>query len=164
MNITKTPDTATPDTATPASVERVQADYRTVKRLGHWTTARHIEVRAHRGGVVLDLRSPQITEGDIEIRLDLDHAWVKVLVDDDTDIDSWDLRFIRRGRVKDWTGENGSGRRVRLVGEIRSAEVRVHRGGVATLSALFSLEFIDEARKARKEGGTPSIPDPGYKG
>ncbi|GAA2618256.1 hypothetical protein SMC26_05315 [Actinomadura fulvescens] len=154
MNLTKTPTT----------VERVHADYRTVKRLGHWTTARHIEVRAHRGGAVIDLRSPRIPEGDIEVRLDLDHAWVKVLVDDDTEIDSWDLRFVRRGRVKDWTGENGSGRRVRLVGEIRSAEVRVHRGGIATLSALFSREFLDEARKVRKEGGTPSIPDPGYEG
>ncbi|MEU5880966.1 hypothetical protein [Spirillospora sp. NPDC047279] len=157
MNVTKTEKA-------PQATEHVQADYRTVKRLGHWTTARHIEVRAHRGGAVLDLRSPRIPTGDVEIRLDLDHAWVKVLVDDDADIDSWDLRFVRRGRVKDWTGTNGSGRRVRLVGEMRSAEVRVHRGGVATLSALFSREFVEEARKAHKEGGTPSIPDPSYQG
>src|SRR5262245_2998895 len=119
-------------TTTSTDTERVHADYRTVKRLGHWTTARRFEVRAHRGGAVLDLRSPRIPEGDIEIRLDLDHAWVKVLVDDDTEIDSWDLKFVGRGRVKDWTGENGSGRRVRLVGQLRGAEVRVHRGGIAT--------------------------------
>jgi hypothetical protein len=146
------------------TIERVQADYRTVKRLGHWTTARTFEVRAHRGGAVIDLRSPEIPEGDIEIRLNLDHAWVKVLVHDDAEIDSWDLEFVGRGRVKDWTGVNGSGRRVRLVGRLRGAEVRVHRGGVATLSAMFSREYVQELRKVHKEGGTPTIADPSHQG
>ncbi|MBO2453561.1 hypothetical protein J4573_41180 [Actinomadura barringtoniae] len=156
--------TTTNATATTATTERVQADYRTVKHLGHWTTARTFEVRAHRGGAVLDLRSPRIPEGDIEIHLNLDHAWVKLLVNDDTEIDSWDLTFTGRGRVKDWTGENGSGRRVRLVGQLRGAEVRVHRGGVATLSAMFSREYVEELRKVHKEGGTPTIADPNYEG
>jgi len=151
-------------TTTTATAERVQADYRTVKRLGHWTTSRTFEVRAHRGGVVLDLRSPRIPEGDIEVHLNLDHAWVKLLVNDDTEIDSWDLEFAGRGRVKDWTGENGSGRRVRLVGRLRSAEIRVHRGGIATLSAMFSREYVEELRKVHKEGGTPTIADPNYEG
>jgi hypothetical protein len=40
--------------------ERIRACDRVVKKLGHWTTARSFDVRAARGSVVLDLRSPRI--------------------------------------------------------------------------------------------------------
>jgi hypothetical protein len=149
---------------TPATTTRVQAHYDTVKKLGHWTDDRRFEVRARRGMVVLDLRSPRIPDGDIEIEVDLDHAMVKLLVPQDAQVDHWDLSYTGRGRVKDWTGENGDGRTIRVTGGIRHGEIRVHRGGVATLSAMFSREFVQDVRRARREGTTPTVADPAYDG
>ncbi|WUH99385.1 hypothetical protein OHR68_38800 [Spirillospora sp. NBC_00431] len=150
---------ATP-TTTDDTTTRVQAHYENVKKLGHWTADRRFEVRARRGMVVLDLRSPRIPDGDIDVEVDLDHAMVKLLVPQDAQIDHWDLRYTGRGRVKDWTGENGEGRRIRITGEIRHGEIRVHRGGVATLSAMFSREFVQDVRRARREGTEPTVADP----
>jgi len=152
----------TTPTTTAGAPARVQAHYENVKKLGHWTADRRFEVRARRGMVVLDLRSPRIPDGDIEIELDLDHSMVKLLVPQDARIDHWDLRHTGRGRVKDWTGENGGGRTIRVTGEVRHGEIRVHRGGVATLSAMFSREFVHDVRRARREGGTPTGADPAY--
>ncbi|MEO3822959.1 hypothetical protein [Actinomadura sp. B10D3] len=149
---------------TTPTTTRVQAHYETVKKLGHWTDDRRFEVRARRGMVVLDLRSPRIPDGDIEVEVDLDHAMVKLLVPQDAGIDHWDLRYTGRGRVKDWTGENGGGRTVRVTGEIRHGEIRVHRGGIATLSAMFSREFVQDVRRARREGTTPAVADPEHAG
>ncbi|MCO5975025.1 hypothetical protein [Actinoallomurus soli] len=148
--------------ATSTDTVHVQAHYDTVKRLGHWTTTRDVEVRARRGGVVLDLRSPRIPEGDLEIRVDLDHSMLKLLVPDDAVIDHWDLEWLGRGRVKDAEGAavEVPGRRIRLTGRVRHCEVRVNRAGVAVLSAMFSREFLADARRAHKEGGTPSVADP----
>jgi hypothetical protein len=80
---------------------RIHVHYSTSKRLGNWTTARGFEVRARRGVAVLDLRSPDIAAGDVEVRADLDHALLKLLVADDAVVDHWDLRITGRGRVKD---------------------------------------------------------------
>jgi hypothetical protein len=66
--------------ATPTAPVRVPANHTVTKRLGNWTTARRFQVRAHRGHTVLDLRSPQIPAGDIEVEADLDHATLKLLV------------------------------------------------------------------------------------
>lgn len=161
MNATHITDTTDAGAAADA-VTRVQAHYETVKKLGHWTAGRRFEVRARRGMVVLDLRSPRIPDGDIEVEVGLDHSMVKLLVPQDAQIDHWDLRFTGRGRVKDWTGENGAGRRVRLTGEIRHGEIRVHRGGIATLSAMFSREFVQDVRRARREGTEPTVADPAH--
>jgi hypothetical protein len=132
---------------------RIRAHHAVVKKLGHWTTARHFDVRASRGVVVLDLLLPRIEPGDIEIQLDLDHAVVKLLVPDGAQIDDEDLRWLGRGRIKDWTGSGApGGRRIRLRGEMRAAEVRVHRGGVAILSLLLSRTHRREVREAHREG------------
>ncbi|MBT2206976.1 hypothetical protein [Actinomadura sp. NEAU-AAG7] len=139
---------------------RVHTHYRSVKKLGSWTEARAFEVRGRRGSVVLDLRSPLIGDGDIEIDVDLDHSMLKLLVPEDANIDHWDLRFAGRGRVKDWTGRGGEGRRVVIRGEMRHAEIRVHRGGIATLSAMFTREYVKDVRRAHREGGFPTIDDP----
>jgi hypothetical protein len=65
------------------------------------------------------------------------------------------------GRVKDWTGISApGGRRIVLLGEMRDAEVRVHRGGIAILSAMCSREYVADALRARREGRYPSIDDP----
>jgi hypothetical protein len=144
----------------------VRAHGTVVKQLGHWTRARKFDVRASRGSVVLDLRSPQITAGhvgagDIEVRLDIDHAVVKLLVPDGAIVDDGDARRIGRCRVKDWTGTGAPGGcRIVLTGEMRGAEVRIHRGGVAILSAMCSREYVADALRARREGRFPTIDDP----
>jgi len=139
----------------------VTAHNAVVKRLGHWTHERQLGVCASRASVVIDLRSPQIAAGDIEISLDIDHATVKLLVPDDAVIEHGTVRRVGRGRVKDWTGTGGPrGRRIVLTGEMRRAEVRVHRGGIAILSAMCSREYLADALQARREGRYPTIDDP----
>jgi hypothetical protein len=86
-------------TASPDQI-RIHADHGSQKRLGNWTTARAFEVRARRSQVVIDLRSPQIPDGDIDLDLDLDHSTVKLLAAEDTVIDQWDLAWDGRGKVK----------------------------------------------------------------
>jgi hypothetical protein len=116
---------------------RIRANRTVEKRLGDWTTARQFDVRASGGAVVLDLLLPRLEDGDIEIRLDLDRAMVKLLVPHGAVIDDSDLRYAGRGRIKDWSGvADKDGRRIRLVGELRSSEIRVHRGGVAIVSLV----------------------------
>jgi hypothetical protein len=118
-------------------------------------------VRTSRGTVVIDLRSSRIPAGDIAISLDADHATVKLLVSDGAVIEHEDVRRVGRGRVKDWTGTSAAdGRRIVLTGELRNAEVRVHRGGIAILSAMCSREYLADALQARREGRFPMIDDP----
>ena len=129
----------------------IRAHNRSVKHFGHWTTTRKFDVIASRSSVVLDLLLPEIEPGEIEIKLDLDHSMLKLLVPDGTVIDDGELRRVGRGRVKDWTGApSENGRVIKLTGEIRSGEVRVHRGGVAILSLLASRahRLVREAQKA----------------
>ena len=139
----------------------VLADHRTEKRLGNWTTRRDFEIRSRRGRVVLDLRSPQIPEGDIQIALDLDRAAVTLLVAEDAVIDQWDLTWSG-GKVKKVFHHpaDSTGRRVRLTGHIRRGEVRVHSGGIAQLSAICSREFLADARRARADGRLTTLDDP----
>jgi len=151
------------NTAQPAPVPpvRIAANHTVTRRLGNWTTARQFQVRAHRGHAVLDLRSPQIPAGDIEVEADLDHATLKLLVADDAVVDDWDLRRIGRGRVKDSEGRNAAGgRRIAVTGQLRHGQIRVHRGGLAVLSAMCSREFVADLRRARREGRTPTVADP----
>jgi hypothetical protein len=137
---------------TTAEPVRVRANGRSLKNLGSWTTGRRFDVRASRSLVVLDLLLPEIEPGDIEIELDVDHSTVKLLVPDGAIVDDDDLRRVGRGRVKDWTGTSQpDGRRIRLVGELRKSEVRVHRGGVAILQLLLSPQRAD-VRRAHRAG------------
>jgi hypothetical protein len=140
---------------------RIPANHAVTKRLGNWTTARRFQVRAHRGSAVLDLRSPQIPAGDIEIEVDIDHAMLKLLVADDAVVDDWDLRRTGRGRVKDAERPDApGGRRIVVTGELRGGEIRVRRGGMAMLSAMFSRAYWDDLRRAHKDGGFPTVDDP----
>jgi hypothetical protein len=140
---------------------KIPANHAVTKRLGNWTTARQFQVRAHRGSAVLDLRSPQIPAGDIEIEVDLDHATLKLLVAGDAMVDDWDLRRAGRSRVKDAEGPGGpGGRRIVVTGQLRSGEIRVRRDGIAMLSAMFSRAYWDDLRRAHKEGGFPTVDDP----
>lgn len=152
---------APPAPTSACETARIRVHHGVARRLGHWTTSRQMDVRASRASILLDLRSPRIEVGDIEIRLDLDHATVKLLVPDGAIIDHDEVRRVGRGRVKDWTGQSApDGRRVLLLGEMRHAEVRVHRGGIAILSAMCSREYLTDALRARREGRYPTIDDP----
>ncbi|MBB5917742.1 hypothetical protein BJY24_006654 [Nocardia transvalensis] len=141
---------------------RIHADHTSVKRLGDWTHATDFEVKARYASVVLDLRSPWIEgEGPIEVHAGLDHAMVKLLVPDDAVIDQSDLDWTGRGRVKDYAApQQATGRVIRLTGASAKSEFRIHRGGIAILSALFSREFFDDAKQAHKQGRTPTLADP----
>jgi hypothetical protein len=152
----------TTQTRSDDSPARIHADHRTEKRLGNWTTSRDFEIRSRHGRVLLDLRSPQIPEGDIEISLDLDRSAVTLLVTEDAVIDQWDLAWTGGGKVKQTFHRPAAsaGRRVRLTGGIRRGEVRVHSGGTAQLSAICSREFFADARRAHADGGLPTVDDP----
>src|SRR6266508_1275913 len=116
-------------TAQPAPV-RIPANHTVTKRLGNWTSARQFQVRAHRGHAVLDLRSPQIPAGDIQVDVDLDHATLKLLVADDAVVDDWDLRRTGRGRVKAAEGPNAPcGRHLAPTAPLRHGTTRAPRGG-----------------------------------
>ena len=141
--------------------EKIHNHHGCVKKLGHWTTARAFEVRSRRGYTVLDLRSSRIPEGDIEIHLDLDRSALKLLLPEDARLDHWDLRWVGRGKVKDAVGPTGDGGRVvRVTGEIRHGEIRVNRGGIAILAAMFSRAYVDDVRAAHRAGRMPTVDDP----
>ena len=139
----------------------IHVDHGTVKRLGNWTAAERVHVRARSGSVMLDLRSPDLPD-DVEVHVELDRATVKLLVPDDAVVDQRDLSWTGRGRVKDaMTSGNGlSTRRIRLTGTTRNSEVRVNRGGVATLFAMCTREGLAELRRAHKAGEHPAIVEP----
>ena len=88
------------EVAAHTEVERIHADHATVKRLGRWTSADSYEVHARNGSVVLDLRSPDLP-AEVEIRLQLDHAAIKLLLPDEASVEHWDLGWTGRGKVKD---------------------------------------------------------------
>ena len=52
------------------------------------------------------------------------------------------------------------GRRIVLTGTMRDGEIRVHRGGIAMLSAMFSKEYLADLRRVHREGGYPTVDDP----
>ena len=141
-------------------VERLHVDHETTKRLGHWTGANRFELRARSGVVVLDLRSPAV-EGDVEIRLDLHRSVVKLLLADGDQVEHWNLGWTGKGRIKDdQRPASAGGRRVQLTGSANDSEIRVHRGGIAILSAMFSRAFVEDLRQARKNGTYPTVDDP----
>jgi hypothetical protein len=143
--------------------ERVHSDHDLVKHLGNWTEAGRFEVKARHGAAVLDLRSPGLPD-DVEIHLDMERAMVKLLVDDDTTVDHWNLRWTARGKIKDSRPSSDdakpAGRRIHLSGSATNSEIRVHRGGIAILSAMFSRAYVQDVRHAHRTGGVPTIDQP----
>ncbi|WP_067818675.1 hypothetical protein [Nocardia inohanensis] len=143
---------------------RIHVDHDSTKHLGDWTDADRFDVKARYGTTVIDLRSPRIAgDAEIVIHADLDHAMVKLLVPDDAVIDQSELEWTGRGRVKDFARPaHAAGRVIRLTGTAKTSEFRVHRAGIAVLSALFSREFFEDAKRARKQGRTPTLADPAH--
>ena len=145
--------------AAPAA-ERLHVDHAVTKRLGRWTSASQFDVRVRSGVLVLDLRSPEVA-GDVELCLDLHRSTVKLLLAEGDQVDHWGVGWSGRGRVKDdqRPAEPG-GRRVRLSGHAETSEVRVHRGGMAALSAMFSRAYVQDLRQACKNRSYPTVDDP----
>jgi hypothetical protein len=140
--------------------ERLHVDHAVTKRLGRWTSATRFDARVRVGVLVLDLRSPDV-KGDVEVRLDLQRSTLKLLLAEGDQVDHWDLGWTGRGQVKDDQRPAGPGGRVvRLVGHADNSEVRVRRGGMAVLSAMFSRAFVQDLRRARRNGGYPTVDDP----
>jgi hypothetical protein len=139
----------------------IHADHDTVKHLGNWTTARAFTVRARSATVELDLRSPNISPGEIDISVELDRSLVLLLVPEDAVVDQTGLSWTGRGKVKDSAGAGVSGGRlIRLAGNVTKGEFRVRRGGMAVLSAMASREFVEDARRAHREGTFTTVDDP----
>lgn len=120
--------------------------------LGAWGAGRQLEVAGSGSSVVLDLLLPEIEAGDINIKVDLNRSTLKLLVPDGAQIVDEGLSWSGRGRIKDWTGAPApDGRRICLAGQMRSSEVRVHRGGMAILSLCLAGRFAD-VRRAEAAG------------
>jgi hypothetical protein len=87
---------------------------------------------------------------------------LKLLVPDGAVIDAWDLPRLGRGRAKDAEGRTAAGgRRIVLTGQLRHGEIRVYRGGIAQLSAMFSREYLADLRRAHARGRVPDRGRPG---
>lgn len=139
---------------------RIAAHNRSARRLGDWTTARRFDVRASHGSVVLELRGPSIEPGDIEVRLDVDRAMVKLLVPDDAVVDHDDVRRVGRCGFVDRGGSPApAGRLVRVTGEMRRSELRINRGGFAIVSAMLTREYLADLRRAFHENRVSSLGD-----
>lgn len=139
---------------------RIRAHNRSVRHLGHWTPARRIDVLASQSSLILELRSPRIEPGDVEVTLDIDRSMVKLLVPDGAIIDDGDLRRVGRCGMVDWSCTAEAGRRViRVVGEMRRSELRINRGGIAIVSAMLTDEYLADLRRAFRENHIRSLRD-----
>ncbi|MFF7441906.1 hypothetical protein [Streptomyces sp. NPDC008122] len=142
------------------TTERITARGTVTKRLGTWTAADAFDVRGQDAGIVLDLRAPDVP-GDLQITVDLRNSTLKLLVGDGDVLDGGDVTWPAKGRLKDAQGPDGTtGRRIHLYGTALDSEIRVHRGGVAIVSAMLSREYLDDARRALKERRHTTVDDP----
>lgn len=137
---------------------KIQAHRQSIRRMGHWTTASRFNVRASQGSVILELRSPRIEPGDIEVNLDADHSMVKLLVPDGAIVDAGELRRIGRCGFIDWSGTaQPTGRVIRVSGEMRRSELRINRGGIAIVSAMLTREYLTDLQKAFRTNHITSL-------
>ncbi|MGW4160667.1 hypothetical protein [Streptomyces sp. NPDC004788] len=142
------------------TTERITARGTVTKRLGTWTAADAFDVRGQDASIVLDLRAPDVP-ADLQITVDLRHSTLKLLVGDGDVLDDGDVTWPAKGRLKDAQGPDGkTGRRIHLYGTAVDSEIRVHRGGVAIVSAMLSREYLDDARRALKERRHTTVDDP----
>ncbi|MBJ6999532.1 hypothetical protein ACFY5K_03785 [Streptomyces griseofuscus] len=142
------------------TTERITTNGTVTKRLGKWTDADTFDVRGQDAGIVLDLRAPEVPQ-DVRITVNLRHSTLKLLVGDGDVLDDGDITWPAKGRLKDTQGPDGKGgRRIHLYGTAADSEIRVHRGGVAVVSAMLSREYLNDARQALKEHRHTTVDDP----
>jgi hypothetical protein len=131
-----------------------------VRRLGHWTTARSFDVRAFRGSVIVDLRSPRIEPGEIQVTLNAERSMVKLLVPEDAVVDHEQVHRVGRCGFVDWSGAPSPGGRViRIAGEMRRSELRINRGGIAIVAAMLTGEYLAELKQAFRANQVTSLED-----
>ena len=147
-------------TTATSSILKIRAHRQAVRRLGHWTASRSFDVAASGGSVILDLRSPRIEPGVIEISLDVDRSMVKLVVPDGALVDNGDLRRVGRCGYVDCSGNAAEGGRViRVTGEMRKSELRVNRGGIAIISAMLTGEYLADLQRALRLNHVRSLKD-----
>lgn len=145
--------------ATQGTVQ-LRAHHQSIRRMGHWTTTRRFDVRASQSSIILELRSPRIEPGDIEVTVDIDHSMVKLLVPEGAIVDADDLRRVGRCGFVDWSGTpQSTGRVIRVVGEMRRSELRINRGGIAIVSAMLTEEYLADLRNAFRNNQITSLKD-----
>ena len=150
--------TTTSESLSFAAGVRIPAHHQSIRRMGHWTTTRRFDVRASQSSVILELRSPRIEPGDIEVTLDVDHSMVKLLVPEGAIVDADDLRRVGRCGFVDWSGTpKSSGRVIHVVGEMRRSELRINRGGIAIVSAMLTGEYLADLRNAFRNNHITSL-------
>src|SRR5215469_1865595 len=120
-------------TSAVSSATRIHADHTVLTHLGDWTDDRSFHVRSRKAAVVLDLRAAGRDETDL--LLELDGSTLTLLLADDAAVESWDLHFAGRGRVKDDQGP-AQPATVRLHGRAAGSRVIIRRGGTAELASL----------------------------
>jgi hypothetical protein len=130
-----------------SSAIQIHADHTVLKHLGDWTEDRSFHVRSRTSTVVLDLRAADCDE--IDLLLELDGSTLTLLLADDAAVETWDLRFTGRGRVKDDQAPQRPAT-VRLRGTAAGSRVIVRRGGTAELASLASLARLREAHRTHK--------------
>ena len=109
---------------------------------------------------MLDLRSRRIEAGVIDVYLDIHHSTVKLLVPDTARIEHDLVRLVGRCGYVDWSGEAApDGRLTRITGEMRGAEIRINRGGVAIVSAMLTGEYLSGLRRAIRDNHVRSLKD-----
>jgi hypothetical protein len=139
---------------------RIRGHNRSIRHLGHWTTARRLDVRVSQSTFILELRSPRIEPGVIEVNLDIDHSMVKLLVPNGATIEDGDLRRVGRCSLVDWSGTlQAGGRVIRVMGEMRRSELRINRGGIAIVSAMLTGEYLADLRRAFRDNHISSLKD-----
>ncbi|MER6379579.1 hypothetical protein [Streptomyces sp. NPDC001250] len=87
-------------------------------------------------------------------RIHADHASVKHL-GHWTEATGFDVRARRAGVVLDLRSP-----RIGWDGPVTDAEIRIRRAGSAQLTAMCSRAYLDDLRRAHREGGLPVIDDP----
>ena len=143
---------------TSTHTETLVADHAVLKKLGRWTEATAFTIRARRSSVVLDLRALD-PNAAIEVVADADHSVITLLAPPNATVDADDLRWTGSGRVHD--ARSGLGESViRVTGTAHDSQLRVHRGGVAQLTAMLSRAYLRELRETARTGAYPTIDDP----
>lgn len=119
--------------------------------MGFWSTTRHYAIQADHSRVVLDLRDACRRFTEVTVRADLAKSTLVLLVDEGTQVDDT-LRRTGKGRLKDRQPSAHPSGALTITGDAHGSEVRIHRGGMATLHDPTSVHRLRELRAA--EGAT----------
>ncbi|MFC6704606.1 FAD-dependent monooxygenase [Flexivirga alba] len=134
------------------SETNVQVSREALRRLGSWSTTRRYTVQGDNARIVLDLRDSCRRFTEVTVMVDLAKTALILLVDEGTEVDDA-IHWTGRGKLKDrWGHDTAQSGTVTVSGDARGSEVRIHRGGMATMEDLTSRKRLMELREL--EGAT----------